>query len=117
VVAHLSSGASFGSNARAEGHTTSGRMLLDRVTATNAQIARNMADVQAALPGVQAALTKALMATPGVPQAVARDAVRAVQQGRGTVSIPMIDLAHTGMDVSDRIAAKEKLVLTGRVRP
>jgi hypothetical protein len=92
--------------------------LLDRVTATNAQMARNIADVQAALPDAQAALTKAVLAMPGAREEFAAAAVRDAQAGGKPVSLALLDsvLAGSGLDISQRIAEKEIMFKAGMVR-
>jgi hypothetical protein len=90
---------------------------LDQAQANIAALGARIAEAKAAMPSVQAALSKALLEIPGVPEACARDAVASAQAGRRTVTIATIDLANSGMDISARIAAKEKLIQTGLVRP
>lgn len=94
--------------------------LLETVTAANAQVARNIADVRAAMPGVQAALTDAVLANPGTVEAVCASLVRDAQKPGGKpVSVAMVDqvLAAECVELSDRFFIKEIMIKRGQVRP
>jgi hypothetical protein len=65
--------------------------LLDRVRANNAAIAVRIAEVQAAMPGLRREIIKSVMATPGVPEAFARDAVVSARPGGPPVRLETLD--------------------------